>query len=182
MISKLNKELQHSKEETKSIKEFFDAYKEEMSNHEQRLEEITVDKELAEVKVEELQDELNKANEKLEEVRLELDVLKGEIEISGTEGVTATYQTKQMEKEAENLKAALLKLRDLSIQDKGEISSIKKQNEEFQQKLKVFGKENETLKTERVEFLNQINELKDQVILILKNEQGFDIFNFVFFF
>ena len=73
-------------------------------------------------------------------------------------------QQLQMEKEAENLKVALLKLRDLSIQDKGEISTLKKQSDEFQQKLKVYSKENETLKIEKADFLNQINDLKDQVI------------------
>jgi dynactin 1 len=163
MISGLNKDLQQAKEEVKTITEAYAAYKEEMSNHEQRIEEITVDKELAEAKVEELEDEMEKLNEKFEETKLELEVLKSEIEISGKEGATSTYQNKQMEKESENLKVALIKLRDLSLQDKSEINSMRKQLEDLTQKVKVFSKENETLKTEKSSNLVQINELKDQV-------------------
>ena len=165
MISSLNKEVQQSKEETKATSDAYAAYKEEMSNHEQRLEEITVDKELAEAKVEELEDEMEQLKEKLEETKLELEVLKSEIELNGKEGVSASYQNKQMEKESENLKSALIKLRDLSLQDKSEINSIRKQNEELTQKIKLLARENETLKTEKNSNLLQINELKDQVFI-----------------
>lgn len=80
-----------------------------MSSHEQRLEEMTVDKELAEAKLEELQDEITKLTEKNEEIKLELDVLKGEIEINGVSGAASSFQNKQLEKECETLKAALIK-------------------------------------------------------------------------
>ena len=166
MISGLNKDLQQTKEELKSISESYAAYKEEMSNHEQRIEEITVDKELAEAKAEELEDEMEKLKEKFEETKLELEVLKSEIEINGKEGATSTFQNKQMEKESENLKVALIKLRDLSLQDKSEINGLRKQNEEFTQKVKILSKENETLKAEKSSNLVQINELKDQVIIL----------------
>jgi hypothetical protein len=80
-----------------------------MSNHEQRIEEMTVDKELAEARVEELQENEMKLNDKLEELKLELEVLKEEIELSGKDGVASSYRSKQSEKEHETLKAALIK-------------------------------------------------------------------------
>ena len=138
MISGLNKDLDKAKQEAKQIKDHYEAYKDEMSNHEQRIEEMTVDKELAEAKAEELQENEIKLNEKLEELKLELEVLKGEIELNGKEGAASTFQNKQMEKEHETLKAALIKLRDLSLQDKSEINSLRKQNEENQKKLNSF--------------------------------------------
>ena len=80
-----------------------------MSDYESRIEEMTVDKELAEARCEEIQEEMNKLNDKYEEAKLELDVLKSEIELNGPEGAQATFQSKQLEKEAETLKAALIK-------------------------------------------------------------------------
>ena len=61
-------------------------------------------------------------------------------------------------------------MRDLSLQDKSEISGMRKQVEDLMQKVKVLSKENETLKTEKSSNLVQINELKDQVF-------SWDLFN-----
>ena len=102
MISGLNKDLQQTKEELKSMSESYAANKEEMSNHEQRIEEITVDKELAEAKAEELEDEMEKLKEKFEETKLVLEVLKSEKEKNVKEGAASTFQNKQMEKEGGN--------------------------------------------------------------------------------
>jgi hypothetical protein len=55
------------------------------------------------------------------------------------------------------------RLRDLSLQDRTEITNLRKQTEDLTQKLKVSMKENETLKAEKILNLSQINELKDQV-------------------
>ncbi len=51
----------------------------------------------------------------------------------------------------------------MSLQDKTEINSLRKQNEEFTQKLKCLNKENEILKADKNLHLSQINDLKDQV-------------------
>lgn len=82
-ISELNTKLALSNQESKTYKEQYEQYKEEMDNHEQRIEEITVDKELAEAKIEEQQEDIRSLNDKIEELQLELDVLKGEIEENG---------------------------------------------------------------------------------------------------
>lgn len=170
-ISDLNKELVQAKQDAKTLKEQFDGYKEEMSEVETRIEETTVDKELAEARVEELQDEINRLNDKVEELQLELDVLKGEIETNGVDGAAASFQLKQNEKEQERLKAALIKLRDISVQDKAELNSIRKVNEELNTKIKSLQKDFDNLKAENTDYMSQIVELKDQVTATLGSVQ-----------
>ncbi len=108
-ISDLNKELQAAKQDSKQLKDEFEAYKEEMANHEERIEHMTVEKELAEETSEQYKFEITQLKDKCEELTLELEVLKGEIEQNGTEGAAASYQAKQQDKEKERLSAALLK-------------------------------------------------------------------------
>lgn len=170
-MSELNKELTASRGETKSIKEQFEEYKDEMQNVEQRIEEMTVDKEIAEARCEELQDDIDKLTEKNEEIKLELDVLKSEIELNGVSGAAASFETKQLTGETERLKAALIKLRDLSLQDKTEITGLRKQTDDLTQKLKVSAKECESLKAENTLNIAQINDLKDQVTATLGSVQ-----------
>jgi hypothetical protein len=55
--------LVQTKLESKVYKEQYEQYKDEMNNHEQRIAEITDDKELAKAKNEEQQDEINKLND-----------------------------------------------------------------------------------------------------------------------
>ena len=108
-ISSLNKQLQQAQLEAKTIKDEFDSYKEEMRDFESRLEELTVDKELAEAKLEEVNYDFEQTKEKLAEITLELDVLKGEVETNGLEGAASTFKSKQNDKEQEQLKIALIK-------------------------------------------------------------------------
>ena len=58
-------------------------------------------------------------------------------------------------------------MRDLSLQDKTELNSLRKQNDDFSNKIKQLTKEIESLKTENGSYLLQINELKDQVTATL---------------
>ncbi|RNA32395.1 dynactin subunit 1 isoform X4 [Brachionus plicatilis] len=167
MISQLNKEMQQIKQENKNVKEEFVAYKEEMSSFESRIEELTVDKELAEARAEELEEQLDQVNSKFEETKLELDVLKGEIEINGPEGVNNLYQNEQLE----NYKLALYKLSDLHKQEKNNSNNLGKKNEELSQKLAKISRELEVYMDEKETMLAQINELNEQVTASLGSEQ-----------
>lgn len=170
-ISSLNKQLQQAQQDAKTAREQFEAYREEMKDFESRLEELTVDKELAEARCEELTEELDQMKDKHEEVKLELDVLKGEIELNGKDGAAATFQSKQTEKEIEHLKGALIKLRDVNVQDKTELNALRKQSEESINKLKQLTKELESVKSENKSLLAEISELKDQVTASLGSVQ-----------
>jgi dynactin 1 len=167
----LNKQIESQKQETKDIKDEFDLYKDEMSTHEQRLEEITVDKELAEARIEELEDTIQRVEDKCEEYKLELEVLKGEIELNGVDGASSSFQTKQLEKELERLKSALIKLRDMSIKDKTDIANKSKQCDDLAAKLKQITKENENFKAEKNDQISQINDLKDQLVATMGSVQ-----------
>lgn len=170
-MSDLNKELQTCKQEMKQYKDQYEAYKEEMSNHEERIEHMTVEKELAEELSEQYKYEITQLTDKLDELTLELDVLKDEIEQNGTEGAAASFQTKQQDKERERLSAALIALRDKSHQDKNEINTLKKQLEDVSTKSVQLQKENEKLKSDTQANLVQINELNDQVTATLGSVQ-----------
>ncbi len=61
----------------------------------------------------------------------------------------------------------LHRLRDLSLQDKTEINSLRKLNEDLNAKLKSLSKETEALKSEKDVLTAQINDLKDQVTATL---------------
>lgn len=108
-MSDLNKELQASKQDSKSYKDQYETYREEMANHEERIEHMTVEKELAEETAEQYKYEIAQLRDKCDEVQLELDVLKGEIEENGAEGAAASFQAKQQDKERERLSSALIK-------------------------------------------------------------------------
>ncbi len=55
------------------------------------------------------------------------------------------------------------RLRNLSLQDKADINSLRKNNEEMQVKLKSLNKDHENLKADNESHLAQLNELRDQV-------------------
>jgi hypothetical protein len=51
----------------------------------------------------------------------------------------------------------------MSLQDKGDLNTLRKQNEEFSAKISKLTKETEILKVDNADYLSQIMELKDQV-------------------
>ncbi len=105
-ISDLNKELQTSKQEAKTYKDQYESYKEEMANHEEALENMTVEKELAEETAEQYKYEITQLKDKCDELTLELDVIKSEIALNGD---ASSYLPIQQDKEKERLQAALIK-------------------------------------------------------------------------
>jgi hypothetical protein len=56
-----------------------------------------------------------------------------------------------------------VRLRDMSLQEKAEISSLKKSNDEHLNKIKMLTKEIEFTKQDNLSYESQIVELKDQV-------------------
>ena len=70
------------------------------------LENITVEKELAEETAEQYKYEITQLKDKCEELTLELDVIKSEIALNGD---AASYLPKQQDLEKERLQAALIK-------------------------------------------------------------------------
>ncbi|XP_064631573.1 dynactin subunit 1-like isoform X2 [Lineus longissimus] len=167
----LQRQMQTAKNENRENLEAFERYKDEMSDLAETVEIATLDKEMAEEKCESLQSELESLKERNEELVLDLEILRGEISESGTEGTAVNFTVKQLEQQNERLKEALVKLRDLSNQEKQETQQMKKQLEKQTVECGFLQKEKEKLQAELNDIQNQMMELKDQVDAALGAEE-----------
>ncbi|XP_067656587.1 dynactin subunit 1-like isoform X2 [Haliotis asinina] len=167
----LQRQLQASKKEVKDIQEAFERYKDEMADVSETIEIATLDKEMAEEKAETLQVEIDTMKEKVEELTLDLELLRGEISEKGTDGVAASYELKQLEQQNERLKEALVKMRDLSNQEKHDSQKMAKQNEKQAVDIINLKKDKERLQSEASEMQEQLIELKEQVDAALGAEE-----------
>ena len=123
-IAELQKAKAAAEKEAKEAREEQLKHAEETDGLSETAEMAILDKETAEEKLEICMSELKETKDKLEEVTLELEVIKMELEGKGVgEDVITSYQYKQLEQQNEKLKEALLKLRDISAQDKTQLNS-----------------------------------------------------------
>ncbi|XP_046576872.1 dynactin subunit 1-like isoform X2 [Haliotis rubra] len=167
----LQRQLQASKKEVRDIQEAFERYKDEMADVSETIEIATLDKEMAEEKAETLQVEIDSMKEKVEELTLDLELLRGEISEKGTDGVAASYELKQLEQQNERLKEALVKMRDLSNQEKHDSQKLAKQNEKQTTDIINLKKDKERFQSEASEMQEQLIELKEQVDAALGAEE-----------
>lgn len=159
----LQRQLQAAKKETKDVMDEFDRYKEEMADLAETVEMATLDKEMAEEKADCLQQEVDSLKEKLEEVTLDLQILKEDMEPTSTSGGVTNYQLKQLEQQNERLKEALVKVRDLSNQDKKENQRLQKELEQLQSEVNGLNRDKERLEKEVGQLQQEVLELKEQV-------------------
>ena len=78
-------------------------------------------------------------------VMLDIEIIKSQIDVKGDDGSVGSYQLKQLEQQNEWLKDALLKLRDISANDKSEIQSLQKELEMTQSEYQEMEKIKEKL-------------------------------------
>lgn len=169
--NELNRKLQTAEKEVRDIRDEYDRYKDEMADLAETVEIATLDKEMAEEKCEGLQQELESLKEKLEELTLDHDILENEIKAKGTEGVATDYEIRQLELQNERLKEALVKMRDLSNQEKHDSQKLTKQIEKQQNELTGLKKDKEKQQNEISDLQNQTIELKEQVDAALGAEE-----------
>nr|XP_022336647.1 dynactin subunit 1-like isoform X4 [Crassostrea virginica] len=167
----LQQQLQVAKKEAKDIQESFNNYKDEMSDLTETVEIATLDKEMAEEKAEGLQQEVDSLRERAEELTMDLEILKNEISEKGTAGVASDYEVKQRDQQIERLREALVKMRDLSNQDKQEVQRLTKANEKFVSEMSVLRKDKERFAAEVEELSQQMIDLKEQVDAALGAEE-----------
>jgi len=159
-VAELSKLKAAAEKEAKDAREEQLRHAEEMKDLVETAEMAVIDKEMTENKLEQCQIELDQTKEKLEEVTLDLEILKNEIEEKGTDGAVSSYQLKQLEQQNERLKDALLKLRDISAQDKNELQSLQKEFDKSQSDCMDLQKLKEKLTTEVAQYEEQIVDLK----------------------
>lgn len=181
----LQRELQRSRQETKDAIEARDQHIEEMSELAENVEMITLDKEMAEEKADTLQLELDAMKERVEELTLDLEIIKHEMQnkmITGTDvtvgsdagkivggggggsrpGVTS-YEFKQLEQQNTRLRETLVRLRDLSAQEKHEIQKMTKELETKNSEVNELHRTKEKLSSKIDELEAQLIDLHEQV-------------------
>ncbi|XP_056005085.1 dynactin subunit 1-like isoform X4 [Ostrea edulis] len=167
----LQQQLQTARKEAKDIQESFDRYKDEMSDLAETVEIATLDKEMAEEKAEGLQQEVDSLRERAEELNMDLEILKNEISEKGTDGVASEYELKQRDQQIERLREALVKMRDLSNQEKQEVQRLTKVNEKFTAEITNLKKDKERFAGEVEQLSQQMIDLKEQVDAALGAEE-----------
>lgn len=100
-----------------------------------------------------------------------MDILRNEISESGVEGAASNFQMKQLEQQNQRLKEALVRLRDLSAQDKSEHQQVVKDLEKQSSVANQLMEQKALLEDELRESENTIDELKEQVDASLGAEE-----------
>lgn len=116
-------------------------YKQDIEALTESTEMATIEKEIAEEKLDNCERELQQIKDKLAEAMLQIDMLKGQQEAdqslnASNSGSAATvFQLQKVEEQNELLKQALIKLRDISAKDKRALEDLQIQHEDLQEKL-----------------------------------------------
>jgi dynactin 1 len=159
-IAELSKLKALAEKEAKEAREEQLRHAEEMKDLVETAEIAVIDKEMTENKFEQCLAELEQTKERLEEVTLDLEIIKSEIEEKGADGAVSSYQLKQLEQQNERLKDALLKLRDISAQDKNDLQTLQKEFEKSQSEGSEVQKIKDKLSAEVQEYEEQMADLK----------------------
>ncbi|XP_052772029.1 dynactin subunit 1-like isoform X2 [Mya arenaria] len=167
----LQRQLQTAKKEARDALDQYEQYKEEMADLAETVEMATLDKEMAEEKCEALQQELEQSRERCEELQVDLEILKNEISDKGTEGVATDFTVKQLTQQIERLKEALVKMRDMSNQEKHENQKFQKQVESMTTEIRTLRKDKERLTGEVAQLQEQQIDLQEQVDAALGAEE-----------
>ncbi|CAF3854042.1 unnamed protein product, partial [Rotaria magnacalcarata] len=174
-IKELNEKLQQQEHALKDTRDRFAAYRDEMTDTEVRIESLALDLEMAEEKLETITSENATLQEKFEEAQLELDIIKGEIQLNGSNQVANDIQQKVDDERTIKMEQALIKLRDLSLTKQAENETLKKQCEALEHKVKILSKENENAKAEITAMQATIADLTEQVDTCLGAQQMVEI-------
>ncbi|CAH3122952.1 unnamed protein product [Pocillopora meandrina] len=167
----LQAQLNTAKKELKEITENHQEHSEELTELQEAVEMATLDKEMAEERLESLQQENEQLKDKLEEVTLDLEILKNEVSEGGIEGAAANAQVKQLEQQNSRLKEAIMRLKEVQASDKAEMQSLQKQIKDLQSGNTTLQNEREKLSEALQEAETALAELKEQVDTALGAEE-----------
>lgn len=169
----LKKELEKAKQEKQEAVKAL----EEMSDISDAFEMATLDKEMAEEKVEALQSELSEAKDKIEGLTIDLEIMKAEFEKIGSSGESlesdsvTSYQMKQLEQQNIRLRETLVRMRDLSAHEKHECQKLQKELEEKRNENSELRKTADKLQVRITELESLVTELHEQVDAALGAEE-----------
>merc|ERR1712223_329613 len=171
--SSLQKEVQKAKHEARAAIEAKEEHAAEMAELSETVEMATLDKEMAEEKAETLQLELDAAKDKVEELTLDLDIIKAEMgeESSTSDGTITHFEVKQLTAKNEKMHETLIRMRDLSAQEKSEIMRLSKDLDEKTNENNDLSNRFDRVQREKDELESTISDLQEQVDAALGAEE-----------
>ncbi|RCH96124.1 hypothetical protein CU098_003948, partial [Rhizopus stolonifer] len=160
-ISDLQRELRETKRELKDSSTEQEMYEGKYNDAIEALEMMTLDKEVAEEKSENLQQEVNVLKDRIEEISVDLDVLKKEADVMNRvpdrDGEEKTpLEVIQLERHNERLKDALMRLRDVTTAKESELYERIKELEKDTHEL-------EELKTQYIKTRDRLQEAEHAI-------------------
>ncbi|KAL3981677.1 Dynein associated family protein [Acanthocheilonema viteae] len=162
-------------EKDKELRDALDSKRNEndsLTEVEERLELITIEKEMAEEKVDILQTEIEAEKQRTQELEVELELLRSEMERSSDGSLQCnSVQMKQLEQQNEKLREALVRMRDVTGQVVTEKQELTKENERLKDELTSLTKMCEKLKKESDSYENIIAELRERVDIAMGSEK-----------
>nr|CAG8434267.1 15014_t:CDS:2 [Entrophospora candida] len=164
-MTEMQQELRELRKQMKDITAEKDLFENKFTESMESMEIMTLDKEMAEEKAENLQHEVNLLKEKIEEISVDLNVFKQEgdmiSQIDG-EGRT-TLETIQLERHNARLKEALVKLRDMAGEQEADLNKKIKFLEKELANYHELQAHSEQLKQKLELAESQVEDLKDRL-------------------
>ncbi|KAH9362883.1 hypothetical protein HPB48_015154 [Haemaphysalis longicornis] len=140
---------------------------EEVSDLVESIEMATVEKEMAEEKLEQLQQEVDHWKEKYEMLELDYKILTSEL----TTGEPSSFKERQLAQENDKMREALVRLRDLTTQLKHEKQQLKKELERSHTEVLELVRMKQQLEERHQQAECSITELQEQLDMALGAEE-----------
>ncbi|XP_050676576.1 dynactin subunit 1 isoform X2 [Leptidea sinapis] len=176
--AQLQRDLQRAKQEVREAQEALDLHNDETAELQEAAEMAALDKEMAEERAESIQMELEQCREKLEEATLDLQLMRAEMEASGNtqhpnavSGGATGYEVRQLQQQNVRLKETLVRLRDLTAQDKHEMQKVLKDLDQYKSEIAELSRTKEKLSARVEELEAQVADLREQVDAALGAEE-----------
>ncbi|CAG9538948.1 unnamed protein product [Cercopithifilaria johnstoni] len=168
----LQRKLQEKDKELRDALESKGSESDGLTEVEERLELITIEKEMAEEKVDILQTEIEAEKQRTQELEVELELLRNEMEQSSDSSFRCnSVQMKQLEQQNEKLREALVRMRDVTGQMVIDKQELTKENERLKDELASLTKMCEKIKKDSDAYENIIAELREQVDVAMGSEK-----------
>ncbi|KAG0172688.1 hypothetical protein DFQ28_009666 [Apophysomyces sp. BC1034] len=178
-VGDLQKDLRDTKRELKESKSDNETLENKYHELLEALEMMTLDKEVAEERAENLQQEVAVLKDKIEEISVDLDVLRKETDILNrppelNSEERTPLEVVQLERHNERLKEALLRLRDAATEQENELNQRIKSLEDENYELEDLKLQHQRIKEKLETAEIQIEDLKQQLDDALGSEDLVD--------
>jgi dynactin 1 len=157
----LQKQLDAARREVREALEA--ANSDEMTDLRDSIELLTIDKEMAEEKRDQLASELEDLKLKFEETNLELEMLQHEVQEGGQGEASTNFRVVELEKQNVKLKDGLVQLRDILNNEKADRHRLEKEVKALKDGNEDLEKMAEKLQAEALRTTEVVADLREQV-------------------